>query len=170
MQTQSNPQQPATTATPAGSPELATTAGNAASRATTAEQKPTAPKKPAAKQPTRQHVATQATAAKKPAAKGRQAEKTVATAERTKPAPTTSATGPREGSTMWAILQILSDATEPLSAKEIYKQIAERKLASGLKGKTPHQTVAATLAVSAKKRQYIERAAPGKFQILKERP
>lgn len=164
MHTESNPQQPAITATPANSPEATTTASEAASQATTAEPKPTAAKKPTGKRPARQRAATRPTAVNKPAAK-----KKAETAQSTKPATVPSAKGPQEGSTMWAVLKVLGDATEPLSAKDIYARIAERKLATGLKGKTPDQTIAAKLAVSAKKGEYVERAAPGKFQLLKER-
>ena len=168
MHTQSNPQQRAITAPPVDSPEVTTTVSKAASQAPTVKRKPAAAKKPTGKQPAGHRAATRLTAAKKPDA---EADKTATAAEKapsTKPAPTTSANRPREGSTMWAILQVLSDATEPLSAKEIYAQIAARKLASGLKGKTPAQSIAAKLAVAAKKGEYVERAAPGKFQLLKE--
>lgn len=169
MHTESNPQQPAITAPPVESPEVTATADTAAPQAATAEPKPTAGKKPTVKQPARQRAATRPTAAKTPAAKDRQTGRKAEAAHSTKPAPAPSTKGPREGSTMWAILQVLSGATEPLSAKDIYAQIAERKLATGLKGKTPDQTIAAKLAVSAKKGEYVERAAPGKFQLVKER-
>jgi HB1, ASXL, restriction endonuclease HTH domain len=52
-----------------------------------------------------------------------------------------------------------------MTAAEIYAEIRERKLAPGLKGKTPEQTVAAQLAVHAKRGVYVERAAPGKFRL-----
>jgi hypothetical protein len=169
MQTESNPQQPATTPTPTESAKVTTIADTAAPQAATAEPKPTAGKKPTAKQPARQRAATPQTDTRKPGTKDRQTEKAAEEPQSTEPAPTASAKGPREGATMWAILQVLGKATEPLSAKEIYAQIAERKLASGLKGKTPDQSVAAALAVAAKQRRYVERAAPGKFRMLKER-
>lgn len=169
MHTESNPQQPAITATPADSPEVTTTASNAASQAATTAPKPASAKKPTAKRPGRQRAVTRATGAKQPDVKAGKAPKPAEKAPSATPTPATSAKAPRAGSTMWAILQVLSSATKPLSAKDIYAQIAERKLASGLKGKTPDQTIAAKLAVSAKKGEYVERAAPGKFQLLKER-
>ncbi len=70
---------------------------------------------------------------------------------------------------MWAVLQVLANAAQPLSAKDIYAEIANRKLAPGLKGKTPDQSVAAALAVATKQGRYVERAAPGKFQLIKRR-
>jgi hypothetical protein len=114
--------------------------------ATVAE--PTA--KPAAKKPAAGHGAT----------KGR---------EKSAAAEGSARSGPREGTTMWAVIRVLEGADAPMSPKEIYAQIAERKLASGLKGKTPEQTVAAALAVAAKRGQHVERAEPGKFQVRKER-
>lgn len=74
---------------------------------------------------------------------------------------------PREGSTMWAVIKVLDGKRTPMSAVEIYSEIKARKLATGLKGKTPEQTVAATLAVHVKRGLYVERAAPGKFQLKK---
>jgi hypothetical protein len=50
-----------------------------------------------------------------------------------------------------------------------HAEIRERKLAPGLKGKTPEQTVAAQLAVAVKRGLYVERAAPGKFWLKSER-
>jgi hypothetical protein len=58
---------------------------------------------------------------------------------------------PREGSTMWAAIEVLRGKRKPMTAAEIYPEIHERKLAPGLKGKTPEQTVAAQLAVHAKR-------------------
>lgn len=72
---------------------------------------------------------------------------------------------PREGSTMWAAMQVLRGKRKPMTAAEIYAEIRERKLAPGLKGKTPEQTVAAQLAVHAKRGRYVERAEPGKFRL-----
>jgi hypothetical protein len=72
---------------------------------------------------------------------------------------------PREGSTMWAAIQVLRGKRKPMSASEIYAEIRERRLAPGLKGKTPEQTVAAQLAVHAKRGLYVERAEPGKFRL-----
>lgn len=66
---------------------------------------------------------------------------------------------PREGSTMWAAIEVLRGKRKPLTAAEIYAEIRERNLAPGLKGKTPEQTVAARLAVAAKRGLYVERGA-----------
>jgi HB1, ASXL, restriction endonuclease HTH domain len=73
--------------------------------------------------------------------------------------------GPREGSTMWAAIEVLRGKRKPMTAAEIYSEIRERKLAPGLKGKTPEQTLAAQLAVNAKRGRYVERAEPGKFRL-----
>jgi hypothetical protein len=158
MHTESNPQQPASTATTADLPKPTTTA----------EPKPTTAKKPEAKTPRPQRGTTKSTGSK-PAAKDGQAAKASDNVPNKASALTAATSGPREGSTMWAVLQVLGKATEPLSAKDIYAEITKRKLAPGLKGKTPDQTIAAKLAISAKNGEYVERAAPGKFQLLKER-
>jgi hypothetical protein len=50
----------------------------------------------------------------------------------------------REGSTMWAVVQVLRGKRKPMTAGEIYAEIRERKLAPGL---------------------YVERAEPGKFRL-----
>lgn len=76
--------------------------------------------------------------------------------------------GPREGSTMWAAIEVLRDKGKPMRAAEIYAEIRERNLASGLQGKTPEQTVAAQLAVHVKRGLYVERPEPGKFQLRSE--
>jgi HB1, ASXL, restriction endonuclease HTH domain len=75
--------------------------------------------------------------------------------------------GPREGSTMWAAIEVLRGKRKPMRAAEIYAEIRKRGLAPGLKGKTPEQTVAAQLAVHAKRGLYVERSEPGKFQLKK---
>ena len=72
---------------------------------------------------------------------------------------------PREGSTMWAAIQVLRGKRKPMTAAEIYGEIRDRNLAPGLKGKTPEQTVGAQLAVHAKRGLYVERAEPGKFRL-----
>jgi hypothetical protein len=73
--------------------------------------------------------------------------------------------GPREGSTMWAAMEVLRGKRNPMTAAEIYAEIRERKLAPGLKGKTPEATLAAQLAVNAKRGRYVERTEPGKFRL-----
>ena len=57
---------------------------------------------------------------------------------------------PREGSTMWAAIEVLRSKRK-MTAAEIYAEIRERNLAPNLKGKTPEQTIAARLAVAAKR-------------------
>ena len=59
--------------------------------------------------------------------------------------------GLREGSTMWAAVEVLRGKRKPMTAAEICAEIGERELAPGLKGKTPEQTLAAQLAVNAKR-------------------
>jgi HB1/ASXL restriction endonuclease-like protein with HTH domain len=78
-----------------------------------------------------------------------------------------SASGPREGSAMWAVIQVLRGRRKPMTAGEIYAEIERRGLAPGLKGKTPDQTVGAALAVHAKRGVYVERAGRGKFRLRK---
>ena len=77
--------------------------------------------------------------------------------------------GPREGSTMWAAMEVLRGKRNPMTAAEIYAEIRERKLAPGLKGKTPEQTLAAQLAINAKRGRYVERTGPGKFRLKRGR-
>lgn len=77
--------------------------------------------------------------------------------------------GPRERSTMWAAIEVLRGKRKPMTAGEIYAEISERKLAPGLKGKTPEQTVAAQLAVHAKRGLYVERVEPGEFRLKRGR-
>lgn len=73
--------------------------------------------------------------------------------------------GPRAGSAMWAAMEVLRGKRRPMSAAEIFAEIRERRFAPGLKGKTPEQTIAAQLAVNAKRGRYVERADPGKFRL-----
>ena len=74
---------------------------------------------------------------------------------------------PREGSTMWAAMQVLRGKRKPMTAAEIYAEIREQKLAPRLKGKTP-ETIAAQLAVNAKQGRYVERTEPGKDMIVQQ--
>jgi hypothetical protein len=87
------------------------------------------------------------------------------TTTKPKPSADSAPRTPREGSTMWAAIEVLRGKRKPMTAAEIYSEISERKLAPGLKGKTPEQTVAAQLAVHAKRGLYVERTEPGKFQL-----
>lgn len=69
---------------------------------------------------------------------------------------------------MWAAIEVLRGKRTPMRVAEIYAEIRERKLAPGLKGKTPEQTLAAQLAVHVKRGLYVERPEPGKFRLKKE--
>jgi hypothetical protein len=62
---------------------------------------------------------------------------------------------------MWAAIQVLRGKRRLMTAAEIFTEIRERKLAPGLRGKTPEQTVAAQLAVAAKRGRHVERPEPG---------
>lgn len=73
--------------------------------------------------------------------------------------------GPREGSTMWAAMEVLRGKRKPMTTAEIYAEISGRNLAPGLKGKTPEATLAAQLAVNAKRGRFVERTEPGKFRL-----
>ncbi|MGH2903239.1 MAG: winged helix-turn-helix domain-containing protein [Solirubrobacteraceae bacterium] len=108
--------------------------------------------------------------AKKPdaPASGPRASRGTRAKQATPVSPPALATGPREGSTIWAAIGVLRGKRKPMSVAEIYSEIRERKLAPGLKGKTPEQTVAAQLAVAAKRGLYVERAEPGKFRLKSE--
>jgi hypothetical protein len=66
---------------------------------------------------------------------------------------------------MSAAIEVLWGKRKPMTAREIYAEVSERKLAPGLKGKTPEQTVAAQLATHAKRGLDVERAEPGKFRL-----
>jgi hypothetical protein len=87
------------------------------------------------------------------------------TATSTKQTKTKPAREPREGSTMWAAIEVLRGKRKPMTAAEIYAEIRDRKLAPGLKGKTPEQTVAAQLAVDAKRGLYVKRPEHGRFRL-----
>lgn len=79
---------------------------------------------------------------------------------------TTMATrAPREGTVMWAVIQVLAGKRKPLKPAEILAEIQERRLAKKLKGKTPEASVAARLAVHAKAGLYVERPEKGKYQL-----
>lgn len=75
--------------------------------------------------------------------------------------------GPREGSVMWAVIQVLDGKRKPMTPSEILAEIQKRGLATGLKGKTPEATVAARLSVHAAKGLYVERPEKGKYRLKK---
>jgi hypothetical protein len=64
---------------------------------------------------------------------------------------------------MWAAMQVLRGKRKPMTAREIYAEISERKLAPGLKGKTPEQTVAAQLATHVKRGCTSSGRSPASF-------
>ncbi|HXE94248.1 MAG TPA: winged helix-turn-helix domain-containing protein [Gaiellaceae bacterium] len=75
--------------------------------------------------------------------------------------------GPREGSVMWAVIQVLDGKRKPMTPAEILAEIQDRRLAKKLAGKTPEASVAARLAVHAAKGLYVERPEKGKYQLQK---
>lgn len=90
------------------------------------------------------------------------------TSQNSKPAPTTATQqGPREGSVMWAVIQVLDGKRKPMTPAEILAEITDRRLAKKLAGKTPEASVAARLAVHAAKGLYVERPEKGKYQLKK---
>jgi hypothetical protein len=74
---------------------------------------------------------------------------------------------PREGSVIWAAIQVLDGKRRPMTPAEILAEIQERKLAKKLEGKTPEASVAARLAVHTAQGLYFERPEKGKYQLKK---
>lgn len=75
---------------------------------------------------------------------------------------------PREGSGLWAALEVLKKARTPMTGADVFAKIKERKLAPGLKGKTPEATITAALNVAAARQQHgVVRPEPGRFAIKK---
>lgn len=80
----------------------------------------------------------------------------------------TEARAPREGSGLWAALEVLKKARTPMTGADVYAKIKERKLAPNLKGKTPEATITAALNVAAARGQHgIVRPEPGRFSVAK---
>jgi hypothetical protein len=73
--------------------------------------------------------------------------------------------GPREGSVVWAMIQVLDGKRKPMKPAEILAEIQKRGLAKKLSGKTPEASVAARLAVHVG--VYFERPEKGKYQLKK---
>ena len=73
--------------------------------------------------------------------------------------------GPREGSVVWAMIQVLDGKHTPMKPAEILEEIQKRGLAKKPSGKTPGASVAARLAVHVG--IYFERPAKGKYQLKK---
>ena len=78
---------------------------------------------------------------------------------------TTRRQGPREGSVVWAMIQVLDGKRMPMTPAEILKEIQKRRLAKKLSGKTPEASVTARLAVHVG--IYFERPEKGKYQLKK---
>ena len=75
---------------------------------------------------------------------------------------------PREGSGLWAALEVLKKARTPMTGADVFAKIKERKLAPGLKGKTPEATITAALNVAAARGHHgVVRPEPGRFAIQK---
>jgi hypothetical protein len=73
--------------------------------------------------------------------------------------------GPREGSVVWAMIQVLDGKRTPMRPAEILAEIKQRKLVKKLDGKTPEASVGARLAVHVG--TYFERPEKGKYQLKK---
>jgi len=78
-----------------------------------------------------------------------------------------TAKAPREGSVVWAAIQVLDGKRTPMHPDEITAEIQKRGLAKKLDGKTPNASVAARLAVHAAQGLYFERPEKGKYQLKK---
>ncbi len=74
---------------------------------------------------------------------------------------------PREGSVVWAAIQVLDGKRTPMHPDEITAEIQKRRLAKKLDGKTPNASVAARLAVHAAQGLYFERPEKGKYLLKK---
>jgi hypothetical protein len=69
---------------------------------------------------------------------------------------------------MAAALKVLEGKPDGMKPSEILAEAKRRKLVPGLKGKTPEQTLAAQLAVEAKRGRFVKRVAPSTFALLDE--
>jgi hypothetical protein len=74
---------------------------------------------------------------------------------------------PREGSVVWAAIQVLDGKRRAMTPAEILAEIQERRLAKKLEGKTPEASVAARLAVHTAQGLYFERPEKGKYRLKK---
>jgi len=80
---------------------------------------------------------------------------------------TVTVKAPREGSVVWAAIQVLDGKRTPMHPDEITAEIQKRRLAKKLDGKTPNASVAARLAVHAAQGLYFERPEKGKYLLKK---
>lgn len=67
----------------------------------------------------------------------------------------------RKTSGLDAAIQVLNEADRPMKAREVASIVVERKLAPGLKGKTPEATITAQLYSAAKKGERVRKAKEG---------
>jgi len=69
-------------------------------------------------------------------------------------------------------IDVLRAARKPLQTKEIAKRVIESGRCSGLKGKTPEATIAATLAVGSKPGGPFKRVGKGTYALsgAREKP
>lgn len=74
---------------------------------------------------------------------------------------------PREGSVVWAAIQVLDGKRTPMHPDEITAEIQKQGLAKKLDGKTPNASVAARLAVHAAQGLYFDRPERGKYLLKK---
>lgn len=146
--------------------------GDAMGKATSAKAKRTAKEQRTTSarkgQDARPASARKRTTAEKAATK-RQVEATHAALTKAGRKDPTPAKGPREGSGLWAALQILKAARNPLTPDEIWDRIKAKRLAPGMKGKTPAATIGAQLATALKagKIDGLSRPEPGKYALAK---
>lgn len=68
-------------------------------------------------------------------------------------------------STLDAAAHVLAAKGEPMHHHDIAKAILSRKLAPGLKGKTPEMTISAALTMAAKNGGRFVKTAPGTFAL-----
>lgn len=67
----------------------------------------------------------------------------------------------RPTSALSAAMQVLDEADGPMKAADVATAVVERKLAPGLKGKTPEATITAQLYSAAKKGERVRKAKEG---------
>lgn len=68
-------------------------------------------------------------------------------------------------STFAAILYVLERADGPMHHADITARILRYKLAPGLKGKTPGDTIKSQLAVAARSGELVAKTAPGTYDL-----
>ncbi len=68
---------------------------------------------------------------------------------------------------MWAAMEVLRGERKPMTAAEIRRD-PRAQARPGPGAQEPEQTLAAQLAVNAKRGRYVERIEPGKFRLKRE--